>query len=135
MKEVPFLSKMVCKGLGFETRGRASRRKLNTLLSSLQSPPPPGRKPNVYSLSISFKLNLFYFFPLEEKSSLSPLSCHVVVVGGGISGLYMAETLVRRKKEHDVCLFEKDSRFGGRNYDVAFKEAQNVSLSKKLHFP
>ena len=54
------------------------------------------------------------------------------MVGGGVSGLYMAETLMRRKKEHDVCLFEKDSRFGGKNYDVAFKRAQNVSLSKKL---
>ena len=39
MKEVTFLSKMVYKGLGF---GRASRRKLNTLLSSLF--PAPSRK-------------------------------------------------------------------------------------------
>ena len=41
MKEVPFLSKMVYKGLGFEPRGRASRRKLNTLLSYYPPPPPP----------------------------------------------------------------------------------------------
>ena len=144
MKEVPFLSKMVYKGLGFGTRGRSPR----IILLCWVPPPPPSalfpcplREENrtfkafLNPITDSFKLNLFYFFPIEEKSSLSPLSCDVVVVGGGISGLYMAETLMRRKKEHDVCLFEKDSRFGGKNYDVAFNRAQNVSLSKKLHFP
>lgn len=57
------------------------------------------------------------------------MACDVVVVGGGISGLYMAETLMRLKKERNVCLFEKDSRFGGRNYDHRFKQAPNISLS------
>ena len=48
---------------------------------------------------------------LEEELSLTPIFCDVVVVGGGISGMYMAETLMRMKKEDNVCLFEKDSRF------------------------
>ena len=145
MKEVPFLSKMVYKGLGFGTRGRSPR----IILLCWVAPPPrhqlsfrvPSEKKTErlkhfwIQSQIPSNLTFSIFFPLEEKSSLSPLSCDVVVVGGGISGLYMAETLMRRKKEHDVCLFEKDSRFGGKNYDVAFKRAQNVSLSKKLHFP
>ena len=62
---------------------------------------------------------------------MEQMTCNVVVVGGGISGLYMAETLMRLKKENNVCLFEKDSRFGGRNYDVRFKQAPNISISKK----
>ena len=74
MKEVPFLSKMVYKGLGFETRGRASRRKLNTLLSYYPPPPPtaPFSSPLLeenrtfttflYPITDSFKLNLFLFF-------------------------------------------------------------------------
>ncbi|KAJ7385884.1 hypothetical protein OS493_013920 [Desmophyllum pertusum] len=60
----------------------------------------------------------------EEESSLTSMSCDVVVVGGGISGMYMAETLVRMKKETNVCLFEKDSRFGGRDYDVGSAKHQ-----------
>lgn len=47
--------------------------------------------------------------------------CNVVVVGGGILGLYMVEIFMWLKKENNVCLFEKDFRFGGRNYDVRFK--------------
>ena len=72
MKEVPFLSKMVYKGLGFETRGRASRRKLNTLLSYYPPPPLPFPHPLreenrtfttfLYPITDSFKLNLFLFF-------------------------------------------------------------------------
>ena len=68
---------------------------------------------------------------LDEDPSLRRMACDVVVVGGGISGLYMAETLVRLKKENNVCLFEKDSRFGGRNYDFRFKQAPNISISKE----
>ena len=60
------------------------------------------------------------------------MSCDVVVVGGGISGMYMAETLMRMKNESNVCLFEKDSRFGGRNYDFRFSQAPNIAISKKL---
>ncbi|XP_078353224.1 putative flavin-containing monoamine oxidase AofH isoform X1 [Oculina patagonica] len=66
---------------------------------------------------------------LEEESSFTPMSCDVVVVGGGISGLYMAETLMRMKKEDNVCLFEKESRFGGRDFDVRFSRAPNISIS------
>ena len=56
--------------------------------------------------------------------------CDVVVVGGGISGMYMAETLMRMKKEDNVCLFEKESRFGGRDFDVRFSRAPNISICK-----
>jgi len=63
------------------------------------------------------------------ESSLRPMSCDVVVVGGGISGMYMAETLMRMKKEDTVCLFERDSRLGGRIYDYRFSQAPNISIS------
>ena len=63
---------------------------------------------------------------------MTSMSCDVVVVGGGISGMYMAETLMRMKKEDNVCLFEKDSRFGGRVYDVRFSQAPNISISKLI---
>ena len=67
---------------------------------------------------------------VSTESSLRAMSCDVVVVGGGISGMYMAETLMRMKKEDNVCLFERDSRFGGRVYDYRFSQAPNISISK-----
>lgn len=65
----------------------------------------------------------------NQEPHLKQMTCDVVVVGGGISGLYMAETLMRLKKENNVCLFEKDSRFGGRNYDFRFQRAPNISIN------
>ena len=73
--------------------------------------------------------NLFVLYK-EEESSLTPMSCDAVVIGGGISGMYMAETLMRMKKEDKVCLFEKESRFGGRDLDVRFSRAPNISICK-----
>jgi len=73
---------------------------------------------------------MFMFVCCFKESSLPSMSCDVVIVGGGISGLYVAETLVRMKKEDSVCLFERDSRFGGRNYDYRFSQAPNISIGK-----
>ena len=52
------------------------------------------------------------------------------IVGGGISGLYMAYKLLKEKKEKSVCIFEKDSRLGGRILDYHFKEAPNIDVGK-----
>ena len=84
-----------------------------------------------FKLVLSCDCLLFCLFVCWFKeSSLRPMSCDVVVVGGGTSGMYMAETLMRMKKEDSVCLFEKDSRFGGRNYDIRFSQAPNISIGK-----
>ena len=80
---------------------------------------------HVYLFNFSVCLSVFF-----KESPLRPMSCDVVVVGGGISGMYMAETLMRMRKENNVCLFEKDSRFGGRIYDYRFSQAPNISISK-----
>ena len=56
------------------------------------------------------------------------VNCHVAIVGGGIAGLYTAESLLRLKKETSVCVFERDNRLGGRFYDIRFKEAPDVSV-------
>lgn len=34
------------------------------------------------------------------------LHCEVAIVGGGIGGLYTAESLLRHEKETNVCLFD-----------------------------
>ena len=84
---------------------------------------------HIYLFNFSFAFPFVCFLSVKE-SFLRPMSCDVVVVGGGISGMYMAETLMRMKKEDNVCLFEKDSRFGGRDYDFRFSQAPNISISK-----
>ena len=38
-----------------------------------------------------------------------PKNCDVVIVGGGIGGLYTAESLLRHGKETKVCVFEEGS--------------------------
>ena len=53
----------------------------------------------LFNSIFAFSFSLFVRF-LEP--SLRPMSCDVVVVGGGISGMYMAETLMRMKKEDKV---------------------------------
>lgn len=48
----------------------------------------------------------------------------------GLSGLYTAETLLRKKKETSVCVFEKEDRFGGRIFDYWFPQAPDISVGK-----
>ena len=56
----------------------------------------------------------------------------MAIVGGGISGLYVAETLVRLQKEANVCLFEREDRFGGRIRDHTFQRVPNIPVSKYI---
>ena len=72
---------------------------------------------------------LLAFFSLTDEQT-TQLSCDVAIVGGGISGLYVAETLLRLKKETNVCLFEKEDRFGGRIRDYVFQQVPDIPVSK-----
>ena len=42
----------------------------------------------------------------------------------------MAETLLRKKKETSVCVFEKEDRFGGRIFDYWFPQAPDITVGK-----
>ena len=42
----------------------------------------------------------------------------------------MAETLLRKKKETNVCVLERESRFGGRILDYWFAQAPDVAVGK-----
>ena len=48
----------------------------------------------------------------------------VIIVGGGIAGLYLANCL-RKKKVH-VILLEKNQRFGGRIHTIYDKSGKNA---------
>ena len=56
------------------------------------------------------------------------MDCDVGIVGGGLAGLYMAESLLRHKKETKVCVFERDTRLGGRIYDYVFPQVPDESV-------
>lgn len=58
----------------------------------------------------------------------TPMDCDVGIVGGGLAGLYMAESLLRHKKETKVCVFERDTRLGGRIYDYVFPQVPDESV-------
>ena len=45
----------------------------------------------------------------------------------------MAETLLRMKKEKSVCVFEKESYFGGRILDYQFSQAPDIFVGKMLN--
>ena len=53
-------------------------------------------------LSPTFHLRFRVFVFLE--SSLHPLSCDVVVVGGGISGMYTADTHAKEERKQRVLV-------------------------------
>ena len=42
----------------------------------------------------------------------------------------MAETLLRKKKETSVCVYEKENRFGGRILDYWFDQASDIAVGK-----
>ncbi|CAH3038248.1 unnamed protein product, partial [Porites lobata] len=54
--------------------------------------------------------------------------CEVAIVGGGIGGLYTAESLLRHEKETNVCLFERNERLGGRFYDYVFPQVPDETV-------
>lgn len=58
--------------------------------------------------------------------------CDVGIVGGGISGLYMAFEILTEDKESKVCIFEKDDEVGGRIRDHRFKEAPDIDVGRTL---
>jgi len=57
------------------------------------------------------------FAPDPPRNGPTPLSCDVLIVGGGIGGLHTALRL-GEKTDFTVCLFEKRARLGGRIFDV-----------------
>ena len=66
----------------------------------------------------------------KREGSYIPHHCDVAIVGGGIGGLYMAESLLRHKKETNVCVFERNTRLGGRIYDHVFPQVQDVYVGE-----
>ena len=66
----------------------------------------------------------------KGKGKGIPKHCDVAIVGGGIGGLYMAESLLRLHKETDVCVFERHTRLGGRLYDYVFPQVPDVYMGE-----
>lgn len=68
-------------------------------------------------------IELIMVFSVQAQSEQvqSEIDCTVAVVGGGVSGLYTAYQLSKQPwlNPKNICLFEKDSRLGGRVFDVA----------------
>ena len=52
------------------------------------------------------------------------------IIGGGISGLYMAFEILKENPSNRVCIFEKDDEVGGRIRDHRFKEAPHIDVGK-----
>ena len=89
------------------------------------------------------KKTLFTLAALLTLSSLvtqgesTDLDCKITIVGGGPSGVYTAMRL-GEKHGKNVCLFEKESKLGGRLNDIRKNPKSkkgvrmNLSLNSKL---
>ena len=77
-----------------------------------------------------FKIMIYYLILPYLFLGGNTEHCDVAIVGGGIAGLYMAESLLRHKKETNVCLFEKSQRLGGRIYDHVFPQVPDVAVGE-----
>lgn len=66
--------------------------------------------------------------PQLVAKNLEPLTCEVVIVGGGAGGLHTAFRLGPQLGSK-VCLFEKEEELGGRIHDVAF-DASNPNAPR-----
>ena len=81
------------------------------------------------SIPYSFSLKIYLLL-----STFLELTCDVAIVGGGISGIYMAYRLLETEKENIVCVFEKSDRLGGRIDDHFFKSSRLVPVGKLKYF-
>ncbi|KAI8999884.1 hypothetical protein DFJ74DRAFT_697943 [Hyaloraphidium curvatum] len=56
---------------------------------------------------------------LPAAAGARPDHCELAIVGGGVGGLHLALELLDHKllKPSDICIFERELRFGGRAYD------------------
>ena len=63
----------------------------------------------------------------DAEKLLPTLECEISIVGGGPAGLYMAYQLGPLYK-NKICVFEKESRLGGRLYDISKDPQQPQGL-------
>lgn len=85
--------------------------------------------PLLSSFSSSSSLSVPPPLPDYFSFSRSDRHCSLVLVGGGVAGLYAATEISRLGLEESVCLVEKDSSLGGRVSDFFFLRDPTVPVA------